>query len=76
LPRDHFMDEVAEGAPLTETKKKRQQKQKQIAHSLHAVSRGRFRLKESSHTRKLMRKDIRKMKRLSGTQPVALLALE
>ena len=68
LPRDKFMDEVVEGAPLKE-KKKRPRKKKQITQSLPAVSRGRFRHKESTRMRKQMRKQIHRMKRLNQWPP-------
>ena len=68
LPRDKFMDEVVEGAPLK--KKKRPRKKKQITQSLPAVSRGRFRLKESTRMRKQMRKQIHRMKRLNQWPPI------
>jgi hypothetical protein len=67
LLRDKFMDEVVEGAPLK--KKKRPRKKKQITQSLHAVSRGRFRHKESTRMRKQMRKQIHRMKRLNQWPP-------
>ena len=69
MPRDNFMDEVVEGAPLKEKKKKRPRKKKQIAQSLPVVSRGRFRLKESPRLRKQMRKQICRMKRRNQWPP-------
>ena len=69
LPRDTFMDEEVEGAPLKEKKKKRPRKKKQIAQSLPVVSRGRFRHKESPRMRKQMRKQICRMKRLNQWPP-------
>ena len=70
LPRDKFMDEVVEDAPLKENKKKRPRKKKQIAQSLRVVSRGRFRHKESTRMRKQMRKQICMMKRLNQWPPI------
>jgi hypothetical protein len=67
LPRDKFMDEVVEGAPLK--KKKRPRKKRQIAQSLPAVLRGKFRHKESTRMRKQTRKQINRMKRLNQWPP-------